>query len=105
MNAANLSLDTGQQYYCLLIKFFCGWSNRCINMNVHTQFWSEKLKYGSAWSILCGVTALCLCSDCLVLNNIELVMTGAEVLVAYIKALAWQSPVGAEKEHRRNLEY
>jgi len=74
-------------------------------MNVHTQFWSEKLKRDSAWSILCNVTALCLCSDYLVLNNIELVMTRAEVLVAYIKALSWQSPVGAEKEHRRNLEY
>jgi hypothetical protein len=74
-------------------------------MNVHTQFWSEKLKRDSAWSMLCGVTALCRCSDYLVLNNSELVMTGAEVLVAYVKALSWQSPVRAEKEHRKNLEY
>jgi len=56
-------------------------------------------------SILCGVTELCLCSDYLVLNNIELVTPGAEVLVAYIKALSWHSPVRAEKEHGRNLEY
>jgi len=73
-------------------------------MNVDTHFWSEKLKRGSAWSMLCGVTALCLCSDCLVLNNSELVMTGAEVLVAYVKALSWQSPVGVEKEHTKKLK-
>jgi hypothetical protein len=74
-------------------------------MNVLTQFWSEKLKRESAWSMLCGVTALCLCSDYLVLNNSELVMTGAEVLVVHVKALSWQSAVGAEKEHRKNLEH
>lgn len=50
---------------------------------------------------MCGVTALRLCSDYLVLNNSELVMTGVEVLVAYVKALSW-SPVGAKNEYRKN---
>lgn len=65
----------------------------------------NKVKCGSAWSMLCGVTTLPLCSDYLVLNNSELVMTGTEVLVAYVRALFWQSPVGAEKEHIKNLGY
>jgi hypothetical protein len=78
---------------------------QCVNVNVLTQFWSEKLKRVSAWSMLCGLIALCPCSDYLALNNSELVMTGAEVLVAYVRLLSWQSPVGAEKEHIKNLGY
>lgn len=76
MTARHLQ-DTGQLYYCLLIKVI-----DALIKNVHTQFWSEKLKHDSAWSMLCGVTALCLGSDYLVLNNSEVVMTGADVLVA-----------------------
>ena len=73
----------------------------CVNTNVHTQFWSEKLKCDSAWSTLRGVTALCLCSDYLVLNYNELVMTGAEVLVAHFRAMSWRSLVRAVKEHKK----